>query len=229
MSARLPPPEAYATQLAALFPRGRAWPQMGGPNWRQLCAALAVELRRVDSRVADLCDEADPRTATEALEDFERVLGLPDACLGEMTDIEDRRRVVIALLTMIGGASPEYFEALGAAFGRPCVVEEAFTFSAGISAAGDALNDEWQDAEAGVLDAGDFLLDAAAPFFWWVTSEASWAREFSAGEAAAGDALLDFGDPLLECLIARFRPAHTIALHQFDASAALATYRGDAP
>ena len=180
----------------------------------------APELRRMDAEAATVIEEADPRTAIATIPDYERVLDLPNACVGAPEGIDDRRALVIALLLMKGGASPEYFEALGASFDRPCEVSEEFAFACGTSGAGDGLADEWDDLQAGA-DCGSFLSDVAAPFQWWITSEASWASRVYAG-AEVGALLLDFGDARLEYLASRFRPDHTRVHHEYDATAAVA-------
>jgi len=223
MSVSLPPVESYADALTALMPRGKGWPEARGPNWRALMLALAPELRRMDVEAATVIEEADPRTAVETIPDYERVLDLPDACLGEPEGIDERRALVIALLLMKGGASPPYFEALGASFDRPCEVSEEFAFVCGTSGAGDGLAAEVDTLQAGA-DCGSFLSDLAAPFQWWITSEASWASRVYADEdgAEAGALLLDFGDARLECLVERFKPDHTRVHHEYDATAAVA-------
>lgn len=218
--------DAYAEQLRALFPRGRGWPEARGPVWDQLLRSLAPELARIDARLGDLIEEADPRTTVEALEDHERVLGLPDPCLGFGQTIDERRQMVVALYLMRGGQTPEYYQKLALLFGREIEVIEVFPSIADESAAGDELAEQFVTADAG-SSAGEFLLDAAAPFAWWTASAAAEATEPTAGEADTGDLLLDFGDRRLECLIARFKPSHTIAHHIYDASAALAAFRGE--
>lgn len=214
-------PVAYAQQLKAIFPRGNAWPEAGGTVWQQLLRGMAVEPSRIEVRAVDLIDESDPRTMIETLENWEEMLGLPDPCLGLDQDEETRRSMIIATLFMRGGASPQYFEALGALFNRPCTVSEEFAFVAGLSACGDGLADEVEHFQAGA-DCGSFLSDVAAPFYWWIKSEASWATAFAAGESGAGDALLDFGDDRIECVIRRFMPVHTRVHHEYDAINAVA-------
>lgn len=213
--------DAYVEQLRALFPRGRAWPEARGPVWDQLLRSLAVELQRIDGRLADLLRERDPRTAIETLEDYERELGLPDPCFGGGQTTDERRQLVVALTLMQGGQSPEYFVALAALFGRAVTVEEVFPLRAGISRAGDRCGSPTRSLSAGGLCVSP-LTEPAAPFEWWVLAEATEARHARAGECRAGDPVIAWGDRLLECLFARFRPAHTECFFAFDARAAIA-------
>lgn len=220
-------PADYALALQKLFPRGRGWPEAGGSNWAQLLKALAVEPSRVDARALDLLRESDPRTCEETLPDWEAMLGLPDPCFGNPQTFEERRALVVALLRIEGGQSPEYFEHLAALFGTAITVSEEFVFTAGLSSSGDGLADEWPVLECGIGEAGDFVAAAGAPFCWWVESEATSASEFVCGDSTSGDLLFDFTEPPIACLINRFKPAHTRVHHDINASRALAQFRGE--
>lgn len=211
----------YIERLRKLFPRGRAWPEAKGPNWTQLLASLAEECARVDCRADDLIRESDPRTCFETLPDWEEMLGLPDACLGSPETINERRALVIALLLLDGGQTPEYFEYLGALFERDIRVEEAFPARAGWAVAGARCHASTR-AAAVSSTAGCRLVEAAAPFYWTIHSDAVEAQIARAGAAQAGDRVRDWGDRRLECLIERFRPAHTQAIHIYNAADAVA-------
>lgn len=218
--------EAYIEQLRLLFPRGRAWPEARGPVWEQLLRSLAVELTRIDGRLADLLVESDPRTAAETLEDYERVLGLPDPCFGGGETIEERRKMVVALTLMQGGQSPEYFVALAALFGFDIEVEEVFAgMRPGISEFGDGeFAMDWSGFEIGSATFGDAAMfgEPAAPFGWWLYGTAIEARRWEFGTTRFGDVFLDFSNRILECLITRFQPAHTRVWIVLDATAAVA-------
>jgi uncharacterized protein YmfQ (DUF2313 family) len=47
------------------------------------------------------------------------------------------------------------------------------------------------------------------PYTWRVTAGAVPIKYFRAGASAAGDRLQEWGEPLLECVIRRLKPAHT--------------------
>ncbi len=74
----------------------------------------------VEAAFAALIDEADPRTTSLLLADWERVAGLPDACElafgGEQSESQ-RRQALVARLLSQGGLSRAYYldviEALG--------------------------------------------------------------------------------------------------------------------
>lgn len=87
------PPSSYTRMLAALLPPGKVWRLVAGSVLLKLLAGCADELERVDSRVGDLLDEADPSTADELLPEYERELGLE----ADGT-VEERRARILARL-----------------------------------------------------------------------------------------------------------------------------------
>lgn len=196
----LRPIAAYAEALARLMPRGRVWPEAGGRVWGELLAALAPELRRTDARTAKLIEEADPRTTTEGLEDWERVLGLPDPCSPGDATFTERRDAVAALLRMEGGASPAYFIGLAAALGHPVTITEHRPFICGLSPSGH---------QAAARPIGSPLMR-----FWWRVTVANrrvrWFQVGFGGSRAGRDShvSIEFAEAL-ECIFARLKPAQT--------------------
>lgn len=74
--AMAPAPNKYARMMLALLPPGKVWRLIGESLTAALFAACADELGRVDGRVGDLLNEADPSTAVELLPDYEAELAL---------------------------------------------------------------------------------------------------------------------------------------------------------
>jgi len=190
----------YLAQLQALLPQGPAWPRDADAELTRLLAAWADEMARIDARAADLVEEADPRTTAELLADWERVAGLPDACVEALAGAQttaQRRAALVGKLTTIGGQSAAYYIALAASLGYAITVTEFRPFRAGQSCAGDALtNDEWI-------------------FAWQVNAPETTIVDFAAGRSCAGDPLRAWGNELLECVITRLKPAHTHVLFAY--------------
>jgi uncharacterized protein YmfQ (DUF2313 family) len=114
---------AYARQLKALLPPGRLW-KLEPTSWlSKLFLAIGDELARVDARARDLLDEWDPRTATETLPEWERVLGLPEEGQALATSAEGRRAAIVQKLLARDGATPAYFIALAAALGYTATID----------------------------------------------------------------------------------------------------------
>lgn len=186
----------YATALTQLLPSGAAWQAEGQPLG-DLLAALAEELARLDARAAVLLREADPGQASELLVDWERVLGLPDPCIVESQTTAERQLAARTQYTLFGGQSAAWFIDLAARFGYTVTVQDfsspAEATAAGVTFTGDGWAYTWR------MNVG---VDTAV-------------QVFRAGTGRAGDALREWGDELLECVVKRHCPAHTIVLFAY--------------
>lgn len=111
----------YTENLLAHLPPGRAWPRERGGWLASLMEALATGLEAVHGRALDLLEEADPRTATELLPDWERSLGVTPP---ESATIEARRAEVFASLTEGGGQSRAAFIEQARRLGVEISIEE---------------------------------------------------------------------------------------------------------
>jgi uncharacterized protein YmfQ (DUF2313 family) len=191
--------ERYRTHLDALKPRGRLTRFIPGGVWEQVTRGMAVEFARVDLRAEDLLRESNPGRTNELLPDWERVLGLPDPCSGDVLGLAARRAAVIARLTAKGGASRAYFIAVANALGyAPVEIEEHQLFRVGIGAMGDPIsNEEWA-------------------FHWTVHAPVFTLFFFESGGSGSGEALNVADNSLLECAIERIKPAHTVVHFEYD-------------
>lgn len=190
----------YLTQLKALLPRGLAWPRLVGGRMHQLLSGLTGEFARVDQRLIDLRDEADPRTTVELLPEWEKFAGLPDVCdVRADSSIGYRRAVLIAKLLATGGASRPYFLGLAAALGYPDAT----------------IEDRWRPASCN-SNCNDSLWSVADRFVWKINLPGV-GGTFAAGcNDSCNDYLRVFtGDFAIECRIARVAPAHTVLLFEY--------------
>lgn len=199
---RPPPPRSttavYARLLWRLLPRGPLWQQDDTTELGKAILGCAAELSRFHNRLLDLLDESDPRTTTELIGQWETVLGLPDPVLGELTELADRRAMVTGRETAIGGQSAAYFIAIAASIGLTVTISPPC-----------------QPARAGIARAGDHCWSEAWAFGWIITAPAGPERIARAGIARAGDRLIDVRQPVLESLIWRYAPAHTIPVFAY--------------
>jgi uncharacterized protein YmfQ (DUF2313 family) len=185
----------YLIQLQALLPYGPAWPREPGANLTRMLNAWADELARVDGRAAGLVAEADPRTTSELLADWERVAGLPDACVAIEQTTDQRMAALIARLTSTGGQSVAYFIGAAASIGYTVTITEFDPFSVADDVENHIYGDDWGYA-------------------WQVNAAQDTVGAFSATDTVA-DPLAWWGNDMLECLIGRLKPAHTIALFAY--------------
>lgn len=182
----------YLQQLQGLLPRGPAWPRETHAVTTRMLGALAAELARVDGRVDSLIAEADPRTTTEMLVDWERLFGLPDECLPEASTVAERRGRLVQKMVFQGGQSRQFFIDFLAALGYEGVTIDEFRPFRANSKCNAALNQGgWRYA-------------------WRINVPASsTAKRFNA-VSRANEPLTRFGDPGLACILAKYKPAHTI-------------------
>ena len=184
----------YRDQLQGLLPAGPAWPTDDASALTKLLNGLAVELARVDTRADDMLAESDPRTAYETLADWEIDAGLPDACwiLYGGTSVASRRAALVMRLTSRGGQSPAYFTGLAGLLGYPSASIAEFMPMTCVSPCNASLN----------------TASVGWPHTWRLQLPTARVTVMTC-DSACNDPLRDWGDDALECVIRRYRPAHT--------------------
>jgi len=186
----------YADVLTKLLPPGPAWDVTPGSVLALFLDAWSQELSRIQSRSVTLIDEADPRTTNELLTDYERIFGLPTDCMvGISQTLQQRHNALVAQMTGIGGQSKTYFINLAASAGFTITITE-FTFCT-VS-----------------MTVADLITDGQWAYAWQVNS-ALYAFSIFTVLSSVSDPLAVWGNTALECLINRFKPAHTIVLFAY--------------
>jgi len=108
----------YRDQLLSLLPRGRAWTRSLFSMMAALMHAIGDEFSRVEQRADDLQEESDPRTTVEMIDDWERALGLPDACSNTIAPtLEERRAAVVGKYLGVGGHNIPYLISVASRMG----------------------------------------------------------------------------------------------------------------
>lgn len=204
----------YKALLLNLLPTGLAWPREGAVQRDKMVEAYSLELDRVDSRVGNMLDEADPRTALETLPDWERITGLPDECVfAPSQTIQERRNRVVQKLTAIGGQSTGYYKQQADALGYETIFKEFRPFVCGLSECG--LVEEEIGASTVVYGVTE-LLDLR--YYWRVEVLEPRVTWFRVSESELGKdplAKIDFADDL-ECIINKLKPAHTEVIFSYE-------------
>ena len=188
----------YLAQAQALLPPGPAWPRSADAYITRLLLGLSSELERAEGRAAGLLEEADPRTSAELLIDWERVAGLPDGCVSDAglnPSTEQRRAALLGRLTMQGAQSISYFEQLAASLGYTVTVSESHVFD---------VNDDVSELIYGIAWAHVWQVQSVLnqPVYFFVTS-------------TVADPLGSWSNVILECVLSRFKPAHTVLLFSY--------------
>jgi uncharacterized protein YmfQ (DUF2313 family) len=181
----------YTQQLDQLLPYGPAWPREGDSPTARAFPPIGTAMASLHARLNQLIEEADARTTSELLDDFERVVGLPDPCLDPPTSTAERRRRVVARLTYQGGQSAAFFIGLLAALGFPgATVTEYRPFRANSKCNAPLNQGGWR-------------------YGWLVHVPSSVNVKVMTCTGRCNDPLASWGDPGLECLLAAHKPAHT--------------------
>lgn len=229
----------YKQAFLALLPQGQAWPRHPESLLYKVVAGLCEYWGYVDSRAADLLEiESDPRKTIELLPDWERNWGLPDPCYEAPQTIGQRQLALVMRMTMLGAQSREFFIAIAAQIGYTITITEYRVFVVGIDRCGDnrvygdgsnPMYNEWgqpiknplgENVASGELS--EWPCYGLGPpenrFYWTVhVGEASltWFR-VTKGQAGVDPHLrIGLADDL-ECLLNRWKPAHTIILFDYS-------------
>ncbi|WP_122553355.1 YmfQ family protein [Pseudomonas viridiflava] len=192
--------EHYAEQLQALLPPGPAWDPERVPEVQQLIAGLSHEFARIDGRAFDLLNEMDPATVSELVPDWERVMNLPDPCLGLKPLFEDRRLSVRQRLVAVGGQNAAFYVGIAVSQGYPdASVTEFRTPRMGRSRFGQAHFGTWN-----------------AQFMWTLNTGGRQRLGRRFGASYWGERFGVNPGTAIECLIRRAAPAHGIEFINFN-------------
>jgi uncharacterized protein YmfQ (DUF2313 family) len=224
----------YIDALAALLPVGPAWPREYDSTLMKLVGGVSQIWGDVDGRAADLLEiESDPRSTVELLPDWERNWGLPDPCYSAPQTIGQRQLALVMRMTMLGSQSREFFISVAAMIGYTITISEYRVFVVGIDRCGDnrvygvvppdPMRNEWgvpiMDAEGDEPVANGELSEwpnyGLGPpenrFYWTVhvsTASLTWFRVTKGQTGVDPHLRIGLADDL-ECLLNRWKPAHT--------------------
>jgi uncharacterized protein YmfQ (DUF2313 family) len=181
----------YTRQLEQLLPFGPAWPREGDSPTARAFPPVGTAMSTLHARLNQLIEEADARTTSELLVDFERVVGLPDPCLDPPTSTAERRRRVVQRLTYQGGQSAAFFSSFLEALGYPGITVTEFKPMKCNSKCNANLNQGgWR-------------------YGWRVSVPVTANKKVMTVRGRCNDPLATWGNPGLECLLAIHKPAHT--------------------
>ncbi|MEN6332249.1 MAG: putative phage tail protein [Smithella sp.] len=180
----------YLQALLQLLPLGKVYPRDLQGVLPHTLKALADELARVDIRVDNLIDEADPRTTMEMLSDWERVINLSAS-----DSITKRRLAIVSKLTSIGGQSRKYFIQLAASLGYTITITEFRPFTCVTS-----------------IDQG--IYEETCRFTWQVNAPETTIITGTC-QSACSEPLREWGNDELESAIKAVKPAHTSVIFSY--------------
>jgi uncharacterized protein YmfQ (DUF2313 family) len=205
----------YAQAYLDLLPLGQAWPREDDSTLVKVVNGLCEYWGYVDSRQADILEiESDPRKTVALLPEWERAWGLPDPCFPTVTTIGERQRMLVLYMTWMGGQSRDYFTRLMAWLGFEIKIGEYAPFMAGMSQVGDTRPSPTEQFRW-------YIGPPEQRFYWFARVGQVGLVWFRAGSGQAGvDHHLEFKIPQeLQCLLNRWKPAHTGLVMDFSALA----------
>lgn len=228
----------YAEALSELLPQGEAWPRYDDSALMQVVRGLTRIWEDFETRAALLLEvESDPRITSELLPDWERNWGLPDPCYQEPLTVPDRQRALVQRMTIEGGQSKEFFISVAAYIGYDITISEIRPFMVGLDRCGDnriigdgtpqfnewhqpVLNPVGKQVADGELSAwpnyGFGPLENR--YFWFVhvhSARLTWFR-CTVGRCGVDPHLLIGLATDLECILQRWKPAHTRLIFDYS-------------
>ena len=229
------PKSEYVRLIKELLPPGPAFPRDDTTS----AVAVAIDeiagiCASIDAQCALLIDESDPLTCVQSFEDWEYDWGLPDTCVeafneainDEATTAAQRRAMLLFKTRLLHGQSAQFFIDLAAFFGRSATVEELrdeenhendFVWRINIRDTnsnedlGRLLNvggaDETTEDDGLLANATASGESEDSGYFGSSTNIAAYNQASVLMQAC--DPLATWGDAMIECVINRYRPAHT--------------------
>jgi len=213
----------YLNMLQALLPRGLAWTRAPDANLTKSLGASAEELARVDMAARLLLDEVNPATTAGGLEDWERVLELPDACLPASTTFPERKDAVLSKLRDLGRQDLAYWYELAESLGYTVTIEECWPFICNWHECGDPqggwVPGSGMTVERWEQDLG-YPIGRCGPEevrYWWnVIVHGDRLILFRCGESLCPELLMDWrGAESLECVMRRDQEAHVLLTFEY--------------
>lgn len=171
-------------ELLALLPPGDALPIAGDSELADVLRVTARAHDRLEELADFLLTDFDPRVTTSFLEDWERVLGLPD-CTTLAGTTAERRAVVLEKYTRVGSLTKADLIAAAAVLGFAITITE---------------HRPYPPASDGSPTTDAHIFDVVLPGLV--------VNYFRASQSRSGDSLGSFGSAALTCLLDHRKPAH---------------------
>ncbi len=236
--------EDYAVALSALLPLGQAWPRNEEGALMRVVKGLTRIWGDFEVRASKLLEmESDPRSTIELLPDWERNWGLPDPCYTEPQSIAERQLALVMRMTLMGGQSREFFIEVAAMLGYSITISEYRPFFVAMDGCGDCrtygaagsptppTRNQWgqvimdengdepvKDGELSEWPSYGLCGEVWVRSFWTVhvhEAKLTWFRVSSGQTGVDPHLRIGLADDL-ECLLNRWKPAHTEIIFDYS-------------
>ncbi|MGT2507920.1 YmfQ family protein [Cupriavidus basilensis] len=206
----------YRQQLLRLLPEGPAWPQEEGDLAVRLLEKLAKSYLDAHKSAELLHEEADPRSTSVLLDDWERNFGLPDECLSAAATVAERRARLTQKVVWSGGQSRAFFIGLLGALGYPTTPGDP----SGASLDLDFIGQQYRiDGYVTITEFKPFRANSKCNaalnqggwrHAWRINIPSSATVRAMTVTGRCNEPLASWGDPGLMCLLSKHKPAHTV-------------------
>ena len=190
--------EEQTDVLAQYLPNDPLWAakNIDGSNLRKILVGLASQFIRFRDKADEIYDEYDPTITTNLIEEWEKVVSIPDNCLGNTGTLAQRRTNILLKLAGINVTTEKQFEEVAAILGIAINVENGV------------------DTSTIPLTLPFILVSAAeAPFTIVITVDQS--LEPSGLPLTLPFALTSSTPVLLNCLFQKLKPANTQLIFRY--------------
>lgn len=188
----------FVTELANLFPPGRAWAWARNASsiGISLLHGLAASQATTQARKNQLLVDSFPTTTVELLPEWQRSVGLPDPCAGPDQSFAAARAHLIARIENQGGQSIPYLIAYALALGFTITITQFSVLRFGARFGGRFQGVRWATA-----------IQINAP-----ATTVEYARF---GAMRFGDRFASWGNAVLECELRRVAPGHLTLMFSY--------------
>lgn len=203
----------YLDMLRHLLPRGLAWTRALGAKLTAVLRGTAEEAGRVDVSAHLLMDEVNPLYTHGGLEDWERVLALPDTCLPAGNTFQERHDAVLAKLNDSGRQDLAWWREQAALLGYEIDLEEHWPFMCGWHECGDPTGCAVEAVQASNIG---FIGPEEIRYWLNVIVRGDRLILFRCGESECGERLMDWRSAAsLECIMRRDMEAHILLTFEY--------------
>lgn len=192
--------EDFAAAIASNLPQGAAWsrqPDSGLMGWVEGCAQIWGDVSSSADRL--IFQEANPVKTVQMLPDWEEAYGLPDPCVQKTLTVTERKTALLNKIRVEGGASRAFFVNVARTLGYDIKIVEFRPFQFGLNRFGQKLT------------------EGNCRYYWRVVVASPRVAPFRFGNSSAGtDSFLEITRAEdLECVINRWKPAHTYVQFEY--------------
>lgn len=121
----------FKKALLYLLPMGPIWSREAGSLCYYWASIVGESYARNSDRALELLKVAFPATATELLDEWEKTLGLPDACIGPISDLSLRQKLVVDRLISPVESNIAFYIQYAKYFGFDITIDQFSPFRCG--------------------------------------------------------------------------------------------------